>query len=160
MKDFIKDLLILIERWSIHIVCILFLLFICITRCESQIGYIECSPFPSKCLITCEDFNKTEEWLKKDTVWRDSMWYLEGDFAGSYSFTNYIDPPGQYPCFIIVFDSKPTDDLEGHLLVGHEVIHLIQFLYEAYSVDFLTERESTAYLFEYLVNQIYNVINK
>lgn len=90
----------------------------------------------------------------------NSIATLQEDFAGDYSFTTYIDGVDSYPVFIIVFDEPTTDDLEGYLVVSHEVIHLIQFLYASYGVDFVTEAEFTAYFFEYLVNETYKVINK
>ncbi len=126
----------------------------------SQIGYINCSPFPSKCLVVSEDYNQAEKWLKNDTLWKDSISTLEENFAGEYSFTTYIDPADEWPVYIIVFDEAPTDDLEGYLTVSHEVLHLMQFLYQDYSLDFTTETESSAYLFEYLVNETYKVIKK
>ncbi len=133
-----------------------------LTGCSAQgIGYIDCSPFPSKCLIVSgKDYRQTQDWLQRDTLWRDSLWYIESDFNCNYSFTNYIDPPDDWPVFIIVFNQAPTDDLDGYLLVGHEVIHLMQFLCEAYHVDFTIEKESTAYLFEHLVTETYKIVKQ
>lgn len=139
-------------------IAIVFIL-ICATS-YSQIGYINCTPFPSKCLVSTGDYDQTVKWLKKDTLWKDSISTLEEDFAGDYSFTTYIDPVESYPVFIIAFEEIPTDDLEGYLTVSHEVLHLMQFLYVDYSVDFSIEIESTAYLFEYLVNETFKVIRQ
>lgn len=144
--------------WTV-IPTILIMLLSCATS-YSQIGYIDCSPFPSKCLIVSgADFKQTKEWLKTDVLWKDSISTLEEAFAGDYSFTTYIDPVESYPVFIIVFDEPPTDDLEGYLAVSHEVIHLIQFLYASYGVDFITEAEFTAYFFEYFMGETFKTIN-
>ena len=124
----------------------------------SQIGYINCSPFPSKCLIVTTDYDQTVTWLKNDRLWKDSISTLEENFAGEYSFTTYTDGIEDWPVYIIVFDEPPTDDLEGYLTVSHEVIHLIQFLYASYGVDFVTEAEFAAYFFEYFVNETFKII--
>lgn len=125
----------------------------------SQIGYINCSPFPSKCLVVWnQDYKQTKDWLGDDKFWKDSICSIRENFGQNYSFTTYTD--GDYPVYIMVFVESPPDSLDKYLLVSHEIIHLMQFLYEAYGVDFVSETESTAYFFEYLVNETYKVINK
>lgn len=145
--------------WTVIPTILLIMLLSWVTS-YSQIGYINCSPFPSKCLIVATDYDQAKAWLAEDTLWGNSIATLQEDFAGDYSFTTYIDKTDSYPMFIIVFDEPPTNDLEGYLTVGHELTHLIQFLYASYGVDFITEAEFTAYFFEYFVNETFKIINK
>lgn len=139
------------------------LLLLWVSKCRAQIGYIDCAPFPAKCLVVSgEDFTHTKAWIchKGDITWKDSIDLFEDDFVGSYSFVSSIDYPDTYGCYIMVFDTKPGNDLEGYNLVGHETVHLLQLICRDFNVDFINEPESTAYLFEYLVQEIYKIINK
>jgi hypothetical protein len=149
------------EKWPDAFLLILLIGAIIATCTPSQIGYINCSPFPSRCLIVANgDFADTEKWLVRDTIWKDSIYSIEGEFIGDYSFTTYIYPPGGWPEYIIVFDNTPSNDIEGYLTVSHEVLHLMQFLYSDYSVEFTKEVEFSSYLFEYLVNETFKIVNQ
>lgn len=136
------------------------LLFLGSVTSYSQIGYINCSPFPSKCLIVATGYEEAVAWLDKDKLWKDSISTLEENFAGEYSFTTYTDGIEDWPVYIIVFDEILEDDLEGYLTVSHEVLHLMQFLYDNYAVEFTAEIESSAYFFEYLVNETYKIVKQ
>ncbi len=47
--------------------------------------------------------------------------------------------------------------IEHHGAIGHEIIHLLEYIAEWRDIDFKIEREHFAYMFEFIFNSIVNI---
>lgn len=60
----------------------------------------------------------------------------------------YVRKVDKNTCFIYVSEKIDPPTL------AHELIHVLQFIYEARSIDFIQEQESTGYLFGWLMGKM------
>lgn len=128
-------------------------------------GIINSYPYEIDCLVA---YNMTYTELETQLLQGDSIEIeyglilpeVEEYFGGEYAFTIQINHEGSFPLHIMAFTEPLPDNWDSYNTVGHETIHLLQYINEHYYIDFINEVESTAYMFEYLTNQIHRIITK
>jgi len=128
--------------------------------CQSM-GIIRCSPFPAECLVV---YNMTYDELEvalDDSVFSTNLPEIEYLFdSTSVGFTTVIECEGNYPHYYMVFQTELGEDWESYNIIAHESLHLLQYIDSHYNIDFTKEVECNAYMFEYLTNQVYNIVKQ